>query len=360
MNLAAGAFWRIPGRLGIARMLGPSYSLRCVVFHNISAMKSPFTTGINVGITPERFEAALRFLTTYYTPVRLQDVLMDADGRGLPPRAVLVTFDDAYASVAELAAPLCRKYGVPAVFFVNAAFLDNQRLAPDNLVCYVANEFGMKAINDAARAVRGKETPELRSLSDVFSGFFPAITLAQREVFLDSLRECAAINEGRLAEKAGMYLTTEQLRDLASFDFEIGNHTYTHVHGRSLSRDDFAQEIDRNKEELEALSGTKVRSFSQPYGSSKDVSPDLAEHLERSGHKAVFFSESVANYRGADLLHLDRISSRAESDDTFFFELEVLPRLRAVRNRIFNQGHRHLPTRDELVMTVSPHVSRKD
>ena len=90
--------------------------------------------------------------------------------------------------------------------------------------------------------------------------------------------------------------------------------------------------MDRNKAELEALSGTKVRSFSLPYGSSTDLTRDLAEHLERSGHKAVFLSESVANPRGADPFHLDRVSTRAESDDTFFFEIEVLPRLRAVRN----------------------------
>ena len=317
-------------------MLGPSYSLRCVVFHNISATESPFTTGMNVSITPRKFEAALRYLTSHYTPVDLQDVLTDSDGQGLPPRAVLVSFDDAYASVVEWAAPLCRQYGVPAVFFVNAAFLDNQRLAPDNLVCYVANVLGMKAINDAVRAVRGNETPELHSLSDVFACFFPAITLAEREVFLDALRQSVRISESRLAEKASMYLTTKQLCDLASFNFEIGNHTYTHVHGRSLSRDDFGAEVDRNKAELESRSGTKVRSFSQPYGSSADVSRDLAEHLERSGHKAVFFSESVANCRGAESSHLDRISTCAESDDTLFFEIEVLPRLRAVRNRLTN------------------------
>ena len=317
-------------------MLGPSYSLRCVVFHNISATESPFTSGISVSISPRKFEAALRFLTRYYTPVRLQDILTDSDGRGLPPRAVLVTFDDAYASVVESAAPLCRKFGVPAVFFVNAAFLDNQRLAPDNLVCYVANVLGMKTINAAARAVRGIETPELHSLSEVFACFFPAISLAEREVFLDALRQLAGISESRMAEKAGLYLTSKQLCDLASFDFEIGNHTYTHVHGRSLSRDDFGPEVDRNKAELEALSGTKVRSFSQPYGSSKDLTRDLAEYLERSGHKAVFLSESVANPRGADPFHLDRVSTRAESDDTFFFEIEVLPRLRAIRNRLSN------------------------
>jgi peptidoglycan/xylan/chitin deacetylase (PgdA/CDA1 family) len=339
MNLAAEALWRTPGCFGITRMLGTSYSLRCVVFHNVSATESPFTRGMNVSITPTRLEAALRFLTTHYTPVRLQDVLTDFDGRGLPPRAVLVTFDDAYASVAESAAPLCRQFGVPAVFFVNAAFLGNERLAPDNLVCYVANVLGMEPINAAARAVRGTEFSELCSLSEVFKCFFPAISLAQREVFLDTLRQFGGINEYHIAKQAGLYLTSKQLCDLASFDFEIGNHTYTHVHCRSLSRESFDLQVDRNKAELEDLSGTKVRSFSLPYGSSIDLTPDLAEHLERSGHKAVFFSESVANPRGADLFHLDRVSSRAGSDDTFFFELEVLPRLRAVRNGIFRSKH---------------------
>jgi len=291
---------------------------------------------MSVSITPRKFEAALRFLTRYYTPVCLQDVLTDSDGRGLSPRAVLVTFDDAYASVAEWAAPLCRQFGVPAVFFVNAAFLDNQRLAPDNLVCYVANVLGMETIRSAARAVRGAGAFELQSLSDVFTFFLPAISLAEREVFLDALRQSAGINEIRMAKETGLYLTSKQLFDLASFDFEIGNHTYTHVHCRSLSREEFGREVDRNKANLEAVSGTKVRSFSQPYGSSTDLTRDLAEHLERSGHKAVFLSESVANPRGADPFHLDRVSTRAESDDTFFFELEVLPRFRAVRNRLFH------------------------
>jgi peptidoglycan/xylan/chitin deacetylase (PgdA/CDA1 family) len=334
-NLAAETFWRMPGCFGVARLLGPSYSLRCVVFHHISAAESPLTTGMNVSTTPGNFEAALRFLTTYYSPVRLEDVLAEPDGRRLPPRAVLVTFDDAYASVVEVAAPLCFKYGVPAVFFVTAAFLDNRGLAPDNLVCYVANMRGMETIKAAARTVRPTESLELRSLSDVFGGFFPSITLAEREAFLEALRRMGGINERRLAEETGPYLTTKQLCALASFDFEIGNHTYSHVHCRTLSPGDFGPQIDRNKAELEARSGKKVRSFSQPYGSAKDLTPELAEHLKKSGHEAVFLSESVANRRGADPFHLDRVNPRVDDDGTFFLDLEVLPRLRAGRNRLF-------------------------
>jgi peptidoglycan/xylan/chitin deacetylase (PgdA/CDA1 family) len=172
----------------------------------------------------------------------------------------------------------------------------------------------------------------------VFNYFFPAISLVERETFLEALRQLGGISECHMAEEAGLYLTSKQLCELASFGFEIGNHTYSHVHCRSLSLEELGTEVDRNKAELEAVSGTKVRSFSQPYGSSTDLTHELAQHLERSGHKAVFLSESVANPRGADPFHLDRVSTRAESNDTFFFEIEVLPRLRAVRNRHFHSS----------------------
>jgi peptidoglycan/xylan/chitin deacetylase (PgdA/CDA1 family) len=309
--------------------------LRCVVFHHISPTDSPFTSGINVTTTPGKFEAALAFLTRYYTPVSLEDVLTECEGRGLPSRAVLVTFDDAYASVVKVAAPLCQKYRVPAVFFVNAAFLDNQRLAPDNLVCYVANVHGMATINKAARTLQRQDIPQMLSVREVFGSFFPSITLVEREAFLEALTHLSGISERRLAEKSALYLSTKQLCTLGSYDFEIGNHTYTHVHCRSLLRQDFDKEIRRNKGELESISGTRVRSFSQPYGSSKDLTAELVGYLRGAGHEAVFLSESVANLRGADPWHLDRVNARADRDDTLFLDLEVLPRLRAVRNRVF-------------------------
>jgi peptidoglycan/xylan/chitin deacetylase (PgdA/CDA1 family) len=305
-----------------------------VVFHDVSATESPFTKGMRVSITPSDFEAALRFLTRYYTPVRLQDVLAASEGRSLPPRPLLVTFDDGYASIMEWAAPLCGKYGVPAILFLNAAFLDNEGLVPDNLVCYAANLLGMEAINAAVRTVGGASIPKLESLAEVFWRFFPSISLAERQVFLDALARLGGFDARQLAGEAGLYLTRKQVCELAASGFEIGNHTYTHVRCRSLTPADFGQEIDRNKAELEALSGKKVRSFSLPYGSSADLTSDLVRNLQFSGHEAVFLSESVANPRGTNGVCVDRVGIHANKDDTLFFEIEVMPRLRAVRNRL--------------------------
>lgn len=332
VDLAAGALWRVPGRFGLLRFLGPSYSLRCVVFHAISTTESSFTRGMGVNILPGNFEKALRFLVKYYTPVRLQDVLDDPGGRNLPPRPVLVTFDDGYASAVDAAVPLCRELRVPAVFFLNGAFVDNQRLAPDNLVCYVANVLGMEAVSAAARAVDRGKSSTFHALADIFTRFFPSISLGQRQEFLDALVDIGGINEARLATEAGLYVTREQVRNLASLDFEIGSHTYTHVRCRVLEPRTFRHEIDRNQMELEGLSGMRVRSFSVPYGSAVDLTEGLRSHLLDSGHKAAFLSQSVANKRGAGPFPLDRVSPRAHSEGAFFSEMEVLPRLRAIRN----------------------------
>jgi peptidoglycan/xylan/chitin deacetylase (PgdA/CDA1 family) len=358
MNFAAGTVWYLPGSFDIVRILGPQYSLRCVLFHDVSDTESSFTRGLGGTVTRKDFEAALKFLTKHYTPVSLQDVLASFDGRPLPPRPVLVTFDDAYASVSEFAAPLCSKFEVPALFFVNAACLDNRQLALDNLVCYVASVCGLEIVNAAIRSVNGAADFEVRSLTQVFSHFLPRTSLSGREGFRHALIELAGISEGDLAAEAGLYLSSQQLRDLAKFNFELGNHTYTHANCRTLSTADLAGEIDRNKAVLEATSGTNVRSFSVPYGSSVDLTTDLSQYLRRSGYKAVFLAEGRANSLRTSEFHLDRVSLKASTDAACFSEIEILPRLRRIRNRVFaasNSGSTPRHGRFEKAMPITWH-----
>jgi hypothetical protein len=174
----------------------------------------------------------------------------------------------------------------------------------------------------------------LNSLTEVFTRFLPAISPLTRDAFRTVLVEAAGINECDLAHDASLYMTSQQVEDLAAFNFELGNHTYTHVNCRCLSRADFGREVDKNKTVLEGISGVKVRSFSVPYGSSADLTPDVAGHLEESGHEAIFLVESLAN-RAISRIPFYRVSIKGASDAALFSQIEVLPRLRAIRNRLF-------------------------
>ncbi len=341
LNRFAEGLWHIPGKFRIASVLGPRYALRCVLFHDVSDSESPFTHGLSVTASVRQFEASLQYLKRHYTPVRLHDVLADPRGRNLPPRPVLVTFDDAYASVAKTAAPLCAEYCVPAVFFVNAACLDNKRLALDNLICYFANMEGLAALGEIVEVVAGGLVDRVDSLARFFGEILPAILLDGRRALHDAILERIGISERDLAISAGLYITSHELQKMAAANFEIGNHTYTHVHGRLLSGSAFEAEIDRNKAELEKVSGCKVRSFSVPYGCGLDLTEDLARHLSWTGHEAVFLSGSVANCRGRIASRYDRVSSKANTDAALFAEIEVLPRLRAVRDAVKERNRAH-------------------
>jgi peptidoglycan/xylan/chitin deacetylase (PgdA/CDA1 family) len=84
-------------------------------------------------ITVKEFHRQMRYLRKEgYTPVSLRK--LDAIRRGeerLPPKPVLLSFDDGLASFAEHALPVLREYGYPAVLAVVTAWVDG-RAAPEH------------------------------------------------------------------------------------------------------------------------------------------------------------------------------------------------------------------------------------
>jgi peptidoglycan/xylan/chitin deacetylase (PgdA/CDA1 family) len=326
------AMWGMPFSFGMANLLGLRYSLRCVLFHDVADEPSEFTYGLGSTLSTRHFETVIRFLAKYYTPIGLSDILGASRRKRFSRPPVLVTFDDAYASVAHRAAPILRRYGVPAVFFVNASAVGNEDLQIDNLICYIFNTMGLDLICSVARGVTGRKDLILSSVDQVFTHFLAVTPQPVVREFRSALACAAGINTVELAKKAKMNLDRDELRSLVSSNFEIGNHTYSHVFCRTLRGGDFDREIVLNKTELERMTGRPVRSFSVPYGNSEDLTDELLVHLRRSGHQAVFLVESSSNTPDTGLHRLNRVSVHSSTAPDLFAEIEVLPRLRSLRN----------------------------
>lgn len=85
-------------------------------------------------VTPERFAAHIALLAGLgFTGVRVRDLTAWQRGeRALPPRAIGITFDDAYGSVADHAIPVLSRHGWPCtVFAVSACIGGTNRWDPD-------------------------------------------------------------------------------------------------------------------------------------------------------------------------------------------------------------------------------------
>lgn len=87
---------------------------------------SPAPSAINC--PPALFDAYCRFLARYFRVVSLT-TLLDClrDGTDISGMAV-ITFDDGYLDNAEVAAPILRRYGLPATFFVATDFIGSQHV----------------------------------------------------------------------------------------------------------------------------------------------------------------------------------------------------------------------------------------
>jgi peptidoglycan/xylan/chitin deacetylase (PgdA/CDA1 family) len=97
--------------------------LPVLLYHRIGPAVADAHPELN--ITPAQFERQLRWLARNgYTGIRPSDWLAwRQDGKALPEKPVLLSFDDAYADLVEHAFPLLRRYGFSAVVFVVTAHI---------------------------------------------------------------------------------------------------------------------------------------------------------------------------------------------------------------------------------------------
>jgi peptidoglycan/xylan/chitin deacetylase (PgdA/CDA1 family) len=112
--------------VGLVESMTPwrSGRLAIVTYHRVDDPGSrPDLMPSLISATPAGFGEQIDALRQHLTPVSLAQVIDAlADPRRLPPKAVLITFDDAYADFRTVAWPILRDRQVPVTLFVPTAY----------------------------------------------------------------------------------------------------------------------------------------------------------------------------------------------------------------------------------------------
>ena len=89
-----------------------------LLYHHVGPQHPGQSSGLTV--SPERFEKHVRYLASRgYKGICPADWLRwRREGKGLPEKPILFTFDDAYADLAEYALPVLHRYGFGAGVYV--------------------------------------------------------------------------------------------------------------------------------------------------------------------------------------------------------------------------------------------------
>ncbi len=113
----------VPGRAAVAGK-EPKFVTLC--YHNILPAPSALAPAATISITLEELTGHFDWLRDNgYTAVSVEDILRASKGgKELPPKAVLLSFDDGYASFYHLVYPLLRAYQYPAMLALETTWLE--------------------------------------------------------------------------------------------------------------------------------------------------------------------------------------------------------------------------------------------
>jgi len=333
-SAAARMVWKVPGAFKRANLLGKQPGFRSLVFHDFRDEPSDFTDGLGVTMSPQEFRFCVDFLSRHYHFATLEEVLTNdfAGAHGRP--SVLITFDDAYRSVFTQALPVLQERGIPAVFFINSSLIGNPSLSTDNLMTYIANRFGISALVRFTQEQGFAVQDDTNTIGAFLQNAVAPLTREQVRELYQALVSHFGIDSEALASSSDLYLHASDLGKIAESNVEIGNHTLSHSFCRSLTEAELESEISENKKNLEGMVDCRVRAFSLPYGSFSDLTAPLKSALEDADTECIFLVEGLINESPPDFQCLFRISPRRfHHDSELFLEMEILPRMRTIRNQ---------------------------
>ena len=309
----------------LALLGGPARSrpVMCLAYHEIASDPCPAIRELGITTTPAALTHQLDHVKRQYQVIGL-DQLLAGD---IPERAAMITFDDAYRSVREIAAPLLAERRLPAVMFANPGPVARSTVPLDCLASFFAVTHGVRELARVASA----GTSSAETIAGVMDGCLSQLDLGGLAQVKGRLLARLDLRECDLHRHLGIFMTPADLAALPAMGVEIANHTMSHVHCGPLGATDLNTEIVNAKDLLAELSGQPVRAFAFPWGRSSDATPAALQAIRESGHLATFLMHGRNNHaRPADDIWY-RVLMTNQTGARLWSALGVEPRLRELK-----------------------------
>lgn len=258
-------------------------------WHLVSDSNVPHVSGLYKFRNVRQFKADLEFFLQNYTPVSLQDIINHLyGGDKLPKRAFIPTFDDGFREVYDVIAPILHMQGIPAVFLLITAAIDNRELCysqKKSLIIHTLDSLGDSHAKQKVVSVLNKSGVKG---SDIVSRI-RSIHYRQRQI-LDELGIVLECDFSSYVSSIQPYLTSEQIKNLIKMGFDIGAHSIDHPFYPELEMGDQLVQTWGSMEWLSTKFQYSCRSFAFPYDDA-GISSEFFQKVFSEGNLRVTFGQ---------------------------------------------------------------------
>jgi peptidoglycan/xylan/chitin deacetylase (PgdA/CDA1 family) len=275
-------------------------------------------------VSPCHFAEQLEVLSKNYQVISLNELVRSLREGQLPKRGVVLTFDDGYADNLWNAKPLLEKYELPATVFITSGSLDSPaEFWWDDLERILLQP--RKLPKSLQLSVQGRAHDWQTTNSDERQLAYMAIhqilqplRSADRDQAMGDLFDWSGVDQtGRSDYRP---LTTVELTQLAQSELvAIGAHTVTHPLLSVMHQADQSAEIAGSRTKLEDILGSRVDTFSYPYG---NLSAETAGIVAAAGFETAVTTNDRAVRVRANPFRLGRFAVGDWDGDRFKDRLE--------------------------------------
>lgn len=241
-------------------------SLVVPLYHMVGDLHVPHVSHLYRFRTIEGFKADLEFFTRHFQPVTLTEIVEALNGkRPLPRSCFHLTFDDGFREMYEVVAPLLRRAGVPATFFLNTAFLDGGGLAHYNALSVLLDQAKLHCSHPGAARThlesilpapkRGLMNLRERVLSIGYT----------QKALVGSLAEALDFDLGQYVKETQPHLSSDQIATLLNQGFSIGSHSHDHSLYADLPLSQQLAQTRMSMEILETRFRASPKAFAFPH-----------------------------------------------------------------------------------------------
>jgi peptidoglycan/xylan/chitin deacetylase (PgdA/CDA1 family) len=312
---------RLAGRLGrlataaADRVAAPRVSI--LIFHRVLPEPDPLFPG---EVCAAQFHRLMGTVARAFTVLSLGQSHALWLQQRLPPRALVVTFDDGYADNASVALPVLQRHGLVATFFVATGFLDGGRMWNDTVI-ECLRRCALPVV-DLAPFGLGRfplgGPAERRAAIEALLPRIKYLDLAGRERAITQLQASC----GHPELPRDLMMTSAQVQQLHQAGMEIGGHTVMHPILTELPDDQAAHEMAAGRARLQQITGAAVDVFAYPNGKpGRDYGPQHVALARQAGFRcAVSTAPGVAG-AGSDPLQWPRFTPWDRSPPAFMARL---------------------------------------
>lgn len=223
-------------------------------YHVVCNEKLPHILNYNYRSVTQ-FEKELDFYLQYFKPVSLNELISN---EFTPEKVFHLSFDDGLKESAEIIAPILLRKGIPATFFVNPGFVDNQRLF---------HKYKASLILTMVQKSKVSQADQMLKMHDLEGEKILKSTILQDKI-LDEIAGLLGINFQNFLETQKPYLTTPQILKMQNQGFSIGAHSINHPEFWKISEQGQMKEIRESMHWLTEIVKPAIKAFSFPFTDS--------------------------------------------------------------------------------------------